>query len=77
MGYNPLLCLYLGCCLCPALAPGMPSWWLTEAVKLLCVLDQTRYLLQEVRRVWLGYMSQCDASLGQRIAAKVQAAGSM
>ena len=55
----------------------MPSWWLTEAVKLLCVLDQTRYLLQEVRRVWLGYMSQCDASLGQRIAAKVQAAGSM
>eukprot|EP00891_Asterochloris_glomerata_P000316 jgi/Astpho2/316/Aster-02200 len=32
---------------------------------------------QEVRRVWLGYMSQCDASLGQRIAAKVQAAGSM
>ena len=40
-------------------------------------LDQTTRALQEVRRVWLGYMSQCDASLGQRIAAKVQAAGSM
>ena len=40
-------------------------------------LDQTTPALQEVRRVWLGYMSQCDASLGQRIAAKVQAAGSM
>ena len=36
-----------------------------------------RLVPQEVRRVWLGYMSQCDASLGQRIAAKVQAAGSM
>ena len=34
-------------------------------------------LLQEVRRVWLGYMSQCDSTLGQKLAAKVQASGQM
>ncbi|GAB4823505.1 hypothetical protein N2152v2_010551 [Parachlorella kessleri] len=28
---------------------------------------------QEIRRVWVGYMSQCDASLGQRLAAKLRA----
>ena len=33
--------------------------------------------LQEVRRVWLGYMSQCDSTLGQKLAAKVQATGQM
>lgn len=33
--------------------------------------------LQEVRRVWLGYMSQCDSTLGQKLAAKVQAASQM
>lgn len=27
----------------------------------------------EIRRVWVGYMSQCDASLGQRLAAKLRA----
>ncbi|KAL3131644.1 hypothetical protein ABBQ38_007941 [Trebouxia sp. C0009 RCD-2024] len=32
---------------------------------------------QEVRRVWLGYMSQCDSTLGQKLAAKVQAASQM
>ena len=35
------------------------------------------YYLQEVRRVWLGYMSQCDSTLGQKLAAKVQAASQM
>jgi catalase len=32
---------------------------------------------QEVRRVWLGYLGQCDATLGQKLAAKVQQAGQM
>ncbi|BDA50585.1 Catalase [Coccomyxa sp. Obi] len=30
---------------------------------------------QEVRRVWVGYLSQCDASLGQKVAAKLQSNG--
>ena len=29
--------------------------------------------LQEIRRVWLGMLSQCDAGLGQKLAAKLQA----
>ncbi|KAK2076073.1 Carnitine O-acetyltransferase mitochondrial [Prototheca wickerhamii] len=29
----------------------------------------------EIRRVWVGYMTQCDASLGQRIAKKLAAEG--
>ena len=32
---------------------------------------------QEIRRVWVGYMTQCDAGLGRRLAAKLQAAGAM
>jgi len=32
---------------------------------------------QEIRRVWLGYLTQCDAGLGKRIAAKLQAAGAL
>lgn len=31
----------------------------------------------EIRRVWVGYMSQADVKLGQRIAAKLQANGAM
>jgi catalase len=31
--------------------------------------------LQEVRRVWIGYLAQCDASLGQKVAAKLQSNG--
>ena len=34
-------------------------------------------VLQEVRRVWLGYMFQCDSTLGQKLAAKCQAGGQM
>ena len=30
---------------------------------------------QEIRRIWLGMLSQCDAGLGQKLAAKLQAAG--
>jgi catalase len=30
---------------------------------------------QEVRRIWLGYLGQCDAGLGQRVAAKLQQQG--
>ena len=37
---------------------------------LLCVL-------QEVRRVWIGYLSQCDSRLGQNIAQKLQAKGAL
>ena len=33
--------------------------------------------LQEVRRVWVGYLSQCDSSLGQKVAAKLQANGAL
>ncbi|CAK0787184.1 catalase A [Coccomyxa viridis] len=32
---------------------------------------------QEVRRVWIGYLSQCDARLGQNIAQKLQAKGAL
>jgi catalase len=32
---------------------------------------------QEVRRVWLGYLAQCDSDLGQRVAAKLQSAGAL
>jgi hypothetical protein len=32
-------------------------------------------LLQEIRRIWIGYWSQCDTQAGQRIAAKLAAAG--
>jgi catalase len=31
----------------------------------------------EIRRVWIGYWSQADAGLGQRLAQKLQAAGAM
>lgn len=31
----------------------------------------------EIRRVWIGYWSQADAQLGQRLAAKLQQAGAM
>ncbi|KAF5837428.1 catalase [Dunaliella salina] len=31
----------------------------------------------EIRRIWVGYWSQCDASLGQRIAAKLRQAGAL
>lgn len=34
-------------------------------------------VLQEVRRVWIGYLSQCDARLGQNIAQKLQAKGAL
>jgi catalase len=30
---------------------------------------------QEIRRIWIGYWSQCDTQAGQRIAAKLAAAG--
>lgn len=33
--------------------------------------------LQEIRRVWLGMLSQCDAGLGQKLAAKLQAAAAL
>ena len=39
--------------------------------------SQKLVMLQEVRRVWLGYMSQCDSTLGQKLAAKCQAGGQM
>jgi len=32
---------------------------------------------QEIRRIWIGYWSQCDAQAGQRIAAKLAAAGAL
>jgi catalase len=32
---------------------------------------------QEIRRIWIGYWSQCDAQAGQRIAAKLSAAGAL
>lgn len=34
-------------------------------------------VLQEIRRVWVGYMTQCDAKLGQKIAAKLQQSASL
>jgi catalase len=32
-------------------------------------------LTKEIRRIWIGYWSQADASLGQAIAAKLQSMG--
>ncbi|KAL4858318.1 Catalase isozyme 2 [Chlorella vulgaris] len=32
---------------------------------------------KEIRRIWLGMLSQCDKSLGQRLAAKLQAASAL
>ncbi|KAK9834741.1 hypothetical protein WJX74_008896 [Apatococcus lobatus] len=32
---------------------------------------------QEIRRVWISYLSQCDRSLGQKLAAKLQANGAL
>ena len=29
-------------------------------------------VLQEIRRVWVGYMTQADRKLGQKLAAKLQ-----
>ena len=29
--------------------------------------------VQEIRRIWVGYMTQCDAELGRKLAAKLQA----
>ena len=33
--------------------------------------------VQEIRRVWVGYLTQMDSGLGQKVASKLQAAGSM
>ncbi len=35
------------------------------------------HALQEVRRVWVGYLAQCDSGLGQKVAAKLQANGAL
>jgi catalase len=32
---------------------------------------------QEIRRIWLGMLSQCDAGLGRAVAAKLQAASAL
>jgi catalase len=32
---------------------------------------------QEIRRIWVGYLSQCDAGLGQRLAARLQQAAAL
>ena len=32
---------------------------------------------QEIRRIWVGYWSQCDAMLGQKLAAKLHSAGAI
>lgn len=34
-------------------------------------------ILQEIRRVWVGYWSQADSTLGQRVAAKLKAASAL
>jgi len=33
--------------------------------------------MQEIRRVWIGYMTQADMKLGQRLAAKLQQTASL
>ena len=32
---------------------------------------------QEIRRIWVGYWTQCDPTLGQRIAMKLRQEGSL
>ncbi|MEW5319233.1 MAG: hypothetical protein WDW38_010398 [Sanguina aurantia] len=34
-------------------------------------------ITNEIRRIWVGYLSQCDSQLGHRIAAKLQACGAL
>ena len=33
--------------------------------------------MQEIRRVWVGYLAQCDATLGQKVAIKLQKLGAL
>lgn len=42
-----------------------------------CMHAGVHLLPQEIRRIWVGYWSQCDAMLGQKIAAKLQSAGGL
>lgn len=35
------------------------------------------HVLQEIRRIWVGYLSSCDQSLGQRVAQRLQKAGAL
>jgi catalase len=32
---------------------------------------------QEIRRIWVGYWSQCDAGYGAKLAQKLQMAGAL
>jgi len=42
-----------------------------------CARRLWRRCTNEIRRIWVGYWSQCDAGLGQRIAAKLRQAGAL
>ena len=61
----------------PAPAPAVPARRLRcrpqhrPAVCALCRCTQ------EIRRIWVGYWSQADATLGQKIAQKLSAAGAL
>jgi hypothetical protein len=57
-----------GSCLRAYFAPQITHHNVSAAVAL---------LLQEIRRIWIGYWSQCDVQAGQRIAAKLSAAGAL
>jgi catalase len=43
----------------------------------MCDILADKRATAEIRRVWIGYWSQADAGLGQRLAQKLQAAGAM
>lgn len=56
-------------CICPWMLLSRP--WLALQPLMPGVL------VQEIRRIWVGYLSQCDPKLGQKVAQKLQSAGAL
>lgn len=73
------ICSNKRCTLSQAKAPWLrlPSMLHHACINACCLVlhHMSSVLLQEIRRIWVGYWSQADAQLGQRLAAKLQAAG--
>ena len=66
------------CHLCKFAVTRLVSMWpillWVFARALILIVD---VYLQEIRRIWIGYLSQCDVELGRKVAAKLQSQGSL
>ena len=51
--------------------------WMTKMCMWYCGAESHGCVSQEIRRVWVGYLTQMDSGLGQKVASKLQAGGSM